>query len=99
MPRHQVSVQTRFDDPELITLGLQARWIGEQFDDDQNRFRLDDFVTVDLFASRPIGGGLSLFTAVENLFDEDVEIGRTPVRTLGPPRLVRAGVRFERLRR
>jgi outer membrane receptor protein involved in Fe transport len=99
VPRHQVSFQTRFDDPDLVTLGLQARWTGEQFDDDQNRFRLDDFTAVDLFASRSIGSGLSLFAAVENLFDEAVEIGRTPVRTLGPPRLVRAGVRFERPRR
>ena len=39
--------QLRFDDPRLASLGLQARWADEQFDDDQNRLRLGSFATVD----------------------------------------------------
>lgn len=96
VPRHQLSFQTRFDAPDFLTLGLQVRWNGDQFDDDQNRFRLDSFTTVDALASRPLARGFAAFAAVENLFDQAYEIGRTPVRTLGPPRTVRIGLRFER---
>lgn len=94
VPRHQVSVQVRFDDPRLASVALQARWLDEQFDDDLNRFRLGSFATVDALVSRALGRGVSLFAAAENLFDERFDIGRTPVRTLGPPRMVRIGVRL-----
>lgn len=98
VPEHQASLQLRFFDPWIGTLGLQARWTGDQFDDDRNQFPLESFATVDALLSRQVGRGLEVFLAGENLFDESYEIGRTPVRTLGPPRSVRVGVRFERLR-
>lgn len=97
VPEHQASLQLRFVDPGIGTLGLQARWTGDQFDDDRNQFPLESFATVDALLSRPVGR-VEVFLAGENLLDEDYEIGRTPVRTLGPPRSVRVGVRFERLR-
>jgi outer membrane receptor protein involved in Fe transport len=93
VPRHQVSLQMRFDDPRLAAVGLQARWSGGQYDDDLNQFRLRSFTTLDAFVERSLGRGLSLFAAAENLLDERVDIGRTPVRTVGPPRMVRVGVR------
>lgn len=99
MPRNQVTLQLRFADPRIAALGLQARWTGDQFDDDQNRFRLGSATTVDALASRPLSPrlrGLAAFVAVENLLDERSEIGRTPLRTLGPPRTLRAGFRIER---
>jgi hypothetical protein len=40
-----------------------------------------------------VAPGVALFGAVENLLDRRYEIGRTPVTTLGPPRLARVGVR------
>jgi outer membrane receptor protein involved in Fe transport len=98
VPRHQATFQVRFDDPALFSAGLQARWTGDQFDDDQNRFRLGSFTTVDVLASRAIGRGrrrVTVFVAAENLFDQEYEIGRTPLRTLGPPRLARIGLRVE----
>jgi outer membrane receptor protein involved in Fe transport len=93
VPRHQASLQVRFDDPRLASIGLQTRWSGGQFDDDQNLFRLGSFTMVDALVERPLGRGLSLFAAAENLFDERFDVGRTPVRTVGPPRTVRVGVR------
>jgi outer membrane receptor protein involved in Fe transport len=96
VPRHQASLQLRFDDPRRLAAGLQARWTGVQFDDDQNRLRLGSFATLDLLVAHPLGRALSVFAAGENLLDERYEIGRTPVRTLGPPRLLRLGVRFAR---
>jgi outer membrane receptor protein involved in Fe transport len=97
VPRRQASLTLRRDDPRA-TLALQARWVDAQFDDDQNRLRLASFATVDLLAARPLGRGFAAFAAVENLFDERAEVGRTPVLTLGPPRLLRVGLRFARPR-
>lgn len=95
VPEHQASLQLRFFDPGIGTLGLQARWTGDQFDDDRNQFPLESFATLDALLSRPVGRGLEVFLAAENLLDEAYETGRTPVRTLGPPRSVRVGFRFE----
>jgi outer membrane receptor protein involved in Fe transport len=96
VPKHQASAQLRFSDPRLGTLGLQARWTGDQFDDDRNELRLRSFTTVDALVSHPLARNLEVFAAGENLLDERVETGRTPVLTLGPPPSFRVGLRFER---
>ncbi|HJX27871.1 MAG TPA: TonB-dependent receptor, partial [Thermoanaerobaculia bacterium] len=57
---------------------------------------LGSFTAVDAIVSRALGGGLSVFLAAENLFDERFDIGRTPVLTVGPPRTARLGVRIVR---
>ena len=94
VPRHQLTFQARYSNPRRIIVGLQGRAIGVQFDDDQNRFKLDRYFTLDAFVSRPIGRGVELFAAAENLFDQEYDIGRTPLRTVGPPLLARFGVRL-----
>ena len=94
VPRHQLTFQARYSNPRRIIVGLQGRAIGVQFDDDQNRFKLDRYFSLDAFVSRPIGRGVELFAAAENLFDQEYDIGRTPVRTVGPPLLARFGVRL-----
>jgi outer membrane receptor protein involved in Fe transport len=94
VPRHQVSGQIRFDDPRLASASLQARWSDGQFDDDLNQLRLGSFTTVDALVSRNLSHGISVFAAAENLLDERFDIGRTPVRTVGPPRMVRIGIRL-----
>ncbi len=96
VPKHQASAQLRFSDPRLGTLGLQARWSGDQFDDDRNELRLRGYTTVDALVSHPLARGLEVFAAGENLLDERVETGRTPVLSLGPPLSLRVGLRFER---
>ena len=54
---------------------------------------LDAAQIVDLFASRGVTRTLHVFGAVENLFDEVVPVGRTPLPTIGLPRTYRVGVR------
>jgi hypothetical protein len=44
--------------------------------------------------SRSLARGCLAFAAVENTFDSDSDVGRTPLRTVGSPRLWRAGVRL-----
>jgi outer membrane receptor protein involved in Fe transport len=93
-PRHQFTVQMRYTGPQRVNVGVQARFGGEQFDDDQNQFALERFFTVDVLASRALREGVELFVAGENVFDQRYAIGRTPVRTVASPAQFRAGVRL-----
>ncbi|MEE8217338.1 MAG: TonB-dependent receptor [Vicinamibacteria bacterium] len=92
VPRHQAVLQARYE--SAWRLGLQARWIGEAWENDRNTLVLDSAFVLDLFVARRITGWLEAFAAAENLLDADVVVGRTPVRKLGAPRMIRAGVRF-----
>lgn len=92
--RHQLTFQIRHTDPARLTLGLEGRLTGAQFDDDQNRFRLDRYFTLDAFASHRIARGVEPFVAAENLFNRRYAIGRTPVTTVGPPLFLRVGLRL-----
>jgi outer membrane receptor protein involved in Fe transport len=92
--RHQFTFQLRFDKPSIATVSFQGRASSSQFDDDQNLFRLGSYFTLDAFASRRVSRSLDVFLAAENLFNQRYEVGKTPVTTLGPPILVRGGLRL-----
>jgi outer membrane receptor protein involved in Fe transport len=94
VPRHLLTFQARYSNPRRLTVSFQGRAGGSQFDDDQNQFRLDRYFTLDAFASRALGHGVEVFGALENLTGQRYDIGRTPLRTIGPPLLGRVGVRF-----
>ncbi|HKP10465.1 MAG TPA: TonB-dependent receptor, partial [Blastocatellia bacterium] len=93
-PRHQLTFQARYDNPSVVTVSVQGRAAGAQFDDDQNQLKLGRYFTLDLFASRRLSRNVDVFAAFENLTGERYDIGRTPVRTVGPPLTVRAGLRL-----
>jgi len=92
VPRHQAQINVSYRGP--IALNVNTRLVGDQFEDDLNTLLLERYVTVDLLASRVLKPGLEAFLAVENLFDQPYAVGRTPVETLGAPRLVHGGVRL-----
>lgn len=92
--RHQFTIQTRYGTPSGFTFAAQARASSAQFDDDQNLFRLAPYFTMDLYAARKLRRKVEVFGAVENVFDARYDVGRTPIRTVGPPRLVRLGLRL-----
>jgi outer membrane cobalamin receptor len=85
----------RYNNPSLLTVAFQGRAASKQFDDDQNLFRLDPYFTLDLFISHHLNHRLELFCAFENLFDQRYQVGKTPLITLGPPLLLRAGFRLQ----
>jgi outer membrane receptor protein involved in Fe transport len=93
--RHAGSVQLRADG-RVGRAWIQARWNGEQWDDDQNQLRLAPFVTFDARVERRLVRGLAAFAAVENLGGTRYDIGRTPTRTIGPPRSFRLGIVFDK---
>jgi outer membrane receptor protein involved in Fe transport len=92
--RHQFTFQARYANPSILTFALQGRAIGAQFDDDQNQLKLDKYFVLDALASRRLNNHFDVFLAVENVFNQRYDIGRTNVTTIGPPTLARAGFRL-----
>ncbi|MBI2678525.1 MAG: TonB-dependent receptor [Candidatus Koribacter versatilis] len=93
VPRHTFTFQARYSRPRW-TLAAQGRALSSQFDDDQNLLPLDRFFTLDAFACWRAEEHTELYLAAENVFGQRYQVGRTPVVTLGPPVLVRGGIRF-----
>ena len=81
--------------PQMISVAAQVRGSSSQFDDDQNtpEFELDPYATLDVMVSRPFARSMQGFFSVENVFDEDYDTGKTPLRTIGWPLTFRAGIR------
>ena len=94
VPGIQFSAGATWSNRFVTAAGL-VRGSGTQYDDDQNTpaFLLRKFAIVDLSLSRQVARSVQGFFSVENLFDEDYDTGRTPLRTVGYPRTFRAGVR------
>src|SRR5262249_50774590 len=93
VPRIQFTIQALYTNPKIATVGIQARAASTQFDDDQNLFPLDPYFTLDFSAARHLNRTLEIFGAVENLFNQRYEVGKTPITPLGPPILARFGLR------
>jgi outer membrane cobalamin receptor len=68
------------------------RVFGEQFDDDQNQFTLRSGSLTDARAALRLSRHGELFGAIENAFDNEIDTGKTPIRTIGAPRQYRAGI-------
>lgn len=95
-PGYQASAEIAWDDLPRLAVVARVQVTGPQFEDDRNSLTLERAATVDLMVSRTLARRWLLFAAGENLFDQDYDVGRTPLRTVGSPRLFRAGVRWGR---
>jgi len=93
VPAWSAAAGVVWTDPRLATVNLQVRASDMAYDDDLNTLELRRYAVVDVFAGRNVWRGVQAFAAVENLFDSDFDVARTPVRSIGWPRTVRVGVR------
>lgn len=93
-PRHQFTAQMSYADARIVTVGVQLRASGLQYEDDLNQLPLDAYATIDAIVSRRVAGGVEIFAAAENLFDARIESGRTPVPTIAGRREIRFGIRL-----
>jgi outer membrane receptor protein involved in Fe transport len=85
VPRNTATLQATW----RSAAGVQLRWAARQFDDDLNQFPLRGYAAADLFASHG-----NVYIAIENVTNERIEAGATPVVTLGQPRALRVGFRW-----
>jgi outer membrane receptor protein involved in Fe transport len=94
VPQNQFTWSARYWKPSFLLLNAQGRFVGAQFDDDQNLLPLGRFYTMDLLIARPLGHGMEIFGAGENLLNQRYAVARTPIVNLGPPLLLRIGLRY-----
>lgn len=95
VPRRNASLGATWRAPGGIVLTPRVRWIGRQFEDDENALILGECVVTDLGASRALTKHLELFLTCENLGATRLETGRSAdgVVNIGTPRLFLAGLR------
>lgn len=91
--RHQFNFQVTYANADW-SVGAQGRFVGRQFDDDQNTLPLQNFFTLDAEVSRAVSERVRLFAAFQNLTGSRYQISSTPVFTVGPPVLFRLGIRI-----
>jgi outer membrane receptor protein involved in Fe transport len=83
--------------PWQLAASVFVRTTGDQYDDDRNQFLLADATQIDLRVAGRFGPGgrLGWHFVMENAADARIEVGRTPLVTLAPGRVVRAGFSFK----
>ncbi len=94
VPQNQFSVQASYLGQHWLA-GIQARFLGNQFDDDLNQLPLGQAFSLDAQVSRELVHHTSVFFAVQNLTNDRFLVARSPVENVGPPIFVRGGLRFE----
>ncbi len=91
--KNQFNVQLSYSGRQW-TAGVQTRFTGNQFDDDQNLLPLGRAFIVDGEVARNFGPHVSIFAAAGNILDDRYTVARTPITNVGPPTLVRGGLRL-----
>jgi outer membrane receptor protein involved in Fe transport len=96
VPESQGMMEIAWSDPDRFDVGLLGRFVDDQFEDDLSTLELGSSVLVDFALSVPVRRGLDVFVRAENIFDEEVEAGRTAdgLLTIGTPFLLHGGFRW-----
>ncbi len=93
VPKYNLGAGLRYESKPWSASG-QLRVTGPQFEDDLNVYTLRRATVLDLFAGRTLARRATVFLAVENAFDEEYDVGRTPILTVGLPRAARVGLQL-----
>ena len=94
VPRNMASLQMRMERDRWGVFSADLRTSGQQFDDSANQFRLAGYAQVDLYAERAFGSRFRVYGSAQNLLNQPMEAGRTPLLTLGAPRILSIGIRL-----
>jgi outer membrane receptor protein involved in Fe transport len=93
VPRNMATLQMRFARERLGVVSVDLRTSGRQYDDQANQFELAGYAQVDLYGEHVFGRRWTVYSWVQNLTNQPVQAGRTPILTLGAPRMVTVGLR------
>jgi outer membrane receptor protein involved in Fe transport len=97
VPHNEFTFQGRYTNPSLISFTVEGRFVGQQLD--TNQVYMGNFFVLDAMVSRDMGHGVQVYSAVENLFNEEyVSTAATPglsPEQRGLPIAGRIGVRFD----
>lgn len=93
IPKHQGNAQINYLwKGTLASVGVRS--FSSQFEDDRNTLLLPGFASMQLAVRQRLIRKLSFTAAFENLLDREYLTGLGVVPNIGPPRLVRAGLRW-----
>lgn len=95
VPHNTFTFQANYSNPKLVNFSVDGRFIGKEFD--TTGYPLSHYFVLGGMVSRPIGRGVSLFAAADNLFNDQYYIeAPTPTSPpqLGLPFTARVGVRY-----
>jgi vitamin B12 transporter len=95
-PRDQLGMSAEWHRPGSFRIGTTLRYVGRQYEDDQNSRRLTDALTVDAVAILPVGKGFSVELRGENLANAEVQAGIASDGTVerATPRSLTIGLRY-----
>jgi outer membrane receptor protein involved in Fe transport len=92
--RNMATAQVGLTQRRLGFISFQGRVSGHQFDDTANDYYIPGYFRLDLYAAHEFRHNISLFARGENLFDRAIIVGKTPLPTLGTPRVALFGLRY-----
>jgi outer membrane receptor protein involved in Fe transport len=93
VPRNTFSGSIQLHSPRWGSLNFFAYSSGREYDASGNQFELTSYSRFDVEASHQLRYGWSAYVSVQNLLDRTIEVGRTPVLTVGTPQLLIVGLR------
>ena len=91
---NMATAQVGFTERRLGLISFQGRVSGHEYDDTANAYYINGYFRLDVYATHEFRHNLSLFGSGENLFDRGIIVGKTPLPTLGTPRVARFGLRY-----
>ena len=96
VPQHGATLGVSYENPQWLTASAMARFIGPQYEDDQNTLRLGSYWVFDLFLSRRLAKWAEIYLGIENLFNTTYSVGRSSdgVVSIGAPLMVHGGIRI-----
>ena len=96
VPQHGATLGVSYENPQWLTASAMARFVGPQYEDDQNTLRLGSYWVFDLFLSRRLAKWAEIYVGIENLFNTTYSVGRSSdgVVSIGAPLLVHGGIRI-----
>ncbi|HET9086562.1 MAG TPA: TonB-dependent receptor [Acidobacteriaceae bacterium] len=90
---NMATTQVRATRNRLGTLELLGTLSGRQYDDDANRFLLNGYFQLDGYIAHSFGPRMEVYGGVTNMLNRAIDVGRTPILTLGTPRMASVGIR------
>jgi outer membrane receptor protein involved in Fe transport len=95
VPQHAATFGATVKLPWHLEIAPRVRWIGRQWDDDENTLRLGEVVVADIGVTRPMTKNVEVFLNVENIGNARVETSRSAdgVVNIGTPRFAFGGIR------
>lgn len=93
---HQITASVTVGNPRSLQLTVLARYLSRQFADDLNTQPIADFVIIDASLQKQLTKHWRVMLDAENLTDRAYIATQTgPIKTLGSPLLILAGLRAE----